>query len=272
MSRKPTYGVCKLCGGRKKLTFEHVPPESTFNSQCVKVISGETLLDTIGNSDKLPWEIEKERGKFQQRGRGGYYLCEDCNSKTGQWYVPSYSEFVHGIHHVTQQLDENYKVAKIFAPKIRPLPIFKQIMTMFCDINDEGFCDESMKRFLLNKSNNDFDKTKYNLYMYIHSGQIERISGVMVKITLGEGVVLLSEICVYPVGFALYINKPKNYIPIGVEITSFCDYKYDECVDGLLVVPKLESNIIYPGDYRTKHDIISCIERNREWEKNNRIE
>ena len=36
MSRKQkTYGICRLCGENKELTFEHVPPETVFNKGAV---------------------------------------------------------------------------------------------------------------------------------------------------------------------------------------------------------------------------------------------
>ena len=43
MSRKPVIGKCRLCGETKKLTFEHVPPETTFNNYSVHILSGEQV-------------------------------------------------------------------------------------------------------------------------------------------------------------------------------------------------------------------------------------
>ncbi len=37
MSRKQkTYGICRLCGENKELTFEYVPPETVFNKGAVR--------------------------------------------------------------------------------------------------------------------------------------------------------------------------------------------------------------------------------------------
>ncbi len=30
------YGICRLCGENKKLTFEHVPSETVFNKGAVR--------------------------------------------------------------------------------------------------------------------------------------------------------------------------------------------------------------------------------------------
>lgn len=58
-----------------------------------------------------------------------------------------------------------------------------------------------------------------------------------------------------PVGFALYINKPNNYIPEGLYITSFIEYDYEEVIGADIIIPKLEVNSNFSGDYRTKSEI-----------------
>ena len=83
MSRKPIIGKCRLCGETKKLTFEYVPQETTFNNYSVHILYGEQVIKQVANSNSLPWDFSEFKGKIQQRGRGGYYLCGDCNSKTG---------------------------------------------------------------------------------------------------------------------------------------------------------------------------------------------
>ena len=226
MSRKPIYGTCRLCGENKKLTFEHVPPETTFNASKVFAHTGDVLINSIANENILPWEFEKGKGKIQQRGRGGYYLCADCNSKTGQWYVPEYSKFVNSIHYALIQVGkQEYKSLGIKMQGLRPLPIFKQVMTMFCDINKGLIRDDSLKEFILNKTNQVFNKQKYCLYAYIHSGDIVRSNGISAMLC-PAGVVVLTEISMYPIGFVLYIDKPEAYKPEGVEITCFSDFKY----------------------------------------------
>lgn len=273
MSSKNVTGDCKICGKVKKLTFEHVPPEITFNSYPVKMITGETLINTIGENERLPWKYHDLKGRISQRGRGGYFLCEDCNSITGSWYVPSYSQFIYGIHDVLMRFrQEEYSALHIFAKEIKPLAIFKQIMVMFCDINHGCMGDNSIKEFILNKESKNFDKDKFRLFAYIHDGDLERMNGISCLIISGVGVVTITEISTYPMGFALYINLPKNYKPKGVEITSFVDYRYEDVCNVEMSIPKLESNIIFSGDYRTKKEILDCIDENRIWEEEHKIE
>ena len=45
--KKTVEGTCKLCGQQKKLTFEHVPPESAFNSISVKEFPPEATVDMM---------------------------------------------------------------------------------------------------------------------------------------------------------------------------------------------------------------------------------
>ena len=47
MSRKPIIGKCRLCGETKKLTFEHVPPETTFNNYSVHILSSEQVIKQV---------------------------------------------------------------------------------------------------------------------------------------------------------------------------------------------------------------------------------
>ena len=151
MNRKRIYGECKLCGNYSVLTYEHVPPRSAFNNHSIKKVSGDQLLRHI-TSDEKPWDVSKLWGKIQQQGSGGYYLCKDCNENTGTWYVPSYLDFVHGVYRVVEEVDPERKASyiKIQTSIIRPLPIFKEIMVMFCDINHNFYEDKDLRSFLLN--------------------------------------------------------------------------------------------------------------------------
>ena len=81
MSRKQKiYGICRICGENKELTFEHVPPETVFNKGAVRNVTLDAVIKDTVKENKLPWEINYGKGKIQQRGRGGFYLCGDCNS------------------------------------------------------------------------------------------------------------------------------------------------------------------------------------------------
>lgn len=257
MSRKrKEHGICRICGEYKELTFEHVPPETVFNKGAVKNIGLDSvIMDTI-RKNKLPWEINYSMGKIQQRGRGGFYLCADCNSCTGQWYVPEYSKFVHISQDAMRQAGaREYASLGIQVKGLRLLPIFKQVMVMFCDINKGLMGDESLKGYLLDKHSQSFNQSRYHLYAHIHAGSLERMNGIMVQSTTNYGFITLSEISTYPMGFTLYIDKPE-----GVEITSFSEWGYEEECHVELIIPKLECNTIFSGDYRTKGEIAEATQ------------
>ena len=149
MARKTRFGKCKLCGKKARLSFEHVPPRCTFNDKSVKLISGDKML---GNDDRMPWELKDLKGVIQQKGKGGYYLCEQCNNTSGSWYIPFYEEFIKGILYVLQKNDlTDAPAVGVHISKFRPLPIIKQILLMFCDINNDCFKDDGLRAFLLNK-------------------------------------------------------------------------------------------------------------------------
>ncbi len=257
MSRKQkSYGICRICGESKELTFEHVPPETVFNKGAVRNVDLDAVMKETVKKNKLPWEVNYRNAKIQQRGRGGFYLCSNCNSCTGQWYVPGYSRFVHAIQGAMGQVGEQkYESLGLTIKNIKPLQIFKQVMTMFCDINSGLMGDDSLKGYLLDKANRSFKRDRYHLYAHIHAGALERMNGIMVQAT-NYGIITLSEISTYPLGFTLYIDKPRNYKPEGVEITAFSEWDYEDETDVKIIIPKLECNTVFSGDYRTKEEIM----------------
>lgn len=68
-----------------------------------------------------------------------------------------------GIYGALQQVKgKEFGAIEIQTEKFRPLPVFKQIMTMFCDINQGCMGDDSLRKFLLHKETTDFKKTTPN--------------------------------------------------------------------------------------------------------------
>lgn len=261
MGKKPKLGTCKLCGKYTALTFEHVPPKSAFNALPVRQIRGDEALKSLSEQRK-PWDLSNLFGKIQQRGNGGYYLCSDCNANTGAWYVPHFERFTQGVYGTlisTKGVFDN-AAAIIKTGSIRPLPILKEIMVMFCDINHNCLGDQRLRSFLMNRENADlFDSKKYRVYCYIAKGPIHRMNGVSAAcigaLSGAPTILMISEISSFPLGFALYVDLPDSYTPKGCDITSLANFKYDEEVSIRMVLPILESNNIFSGDYRTKEEL-----------------
>lgn len=270
MSRKDVIGKCRICREIKKLTYEHVPPKVTFNNKKVYSIEGEKVINYLKRDNSLPWEMDGIRKTIHQQGRGGMYLCANCNSLMGEWYVPYYRDFIYTISQgIYNSRDEDYQVLEVKMKGMHPLPIIKQVIAMFCDINSEGFVDDSITNFLLNKESRAFDTERYRIYMHIHSGMIERMDGFTSSVSINPEnneilALSLSELSVFPIGFTIYEFLPKNYTPEGVEITNFLNWEYgDKCIVEL-AIPKLECNTLFPGDYRKKDAIIQTIQKTKE--------
>lgn len=123
MKARVHLGKCRLCGKEENLTFEHVPPQTAFNSFPVKMYSFDEAIQVL-------------------TGAGGYYLCRQCNNNTGAWYISEYVKLTQIIHSVIvdNKLEPGNKYSfEILS--IYPLRLFKAIMTMFCDINNDCFGD-----------------------------------------------------------------------------------------------------------------------------------
>lgn len=261
MSKKKEIGTCRLCQKTKKLTFEHVPPKCAFNDDKVKMVNLKTMLEN-GTYSSVS-DLDKQYGKILQQGRGGYFLCADCNSKTGQWYASEYNQFIKGVAYVLSEIkDSPVECVHINFKKTNPLALFKEALTMFCDINEGLSADDNIKKYLLDKESTEFNTEKYRIYIHIHRGKMFRQNGFSIMVRTDGTVINLSEITAFPIGLTLYKELPVGYKPKGVDITGFvkCDYnkEYDLNID----IPILESNSIFSGDYRTEEEIEEQAKKN----------
>lgn len=227
------FGKCKLCGKEKELTFEHVPPQKSFNSIAVKKYGPNEAMKFIAGADgRMPWDMGGPSGKIVQKGSGDYYLCQQCNNDTGSWYMNEYVKFANMLGRIVFDPEAEGKTNCSFEFKnIYPLRIFKAIITMFCDINFGCMGDESICDFLLNKDSTDFDREKYSVYLYLKRSFTRRIQPIIAAGKIGVGFSLITEISCIPVGLLLYINKPKDYIPEGLLLNDFLSAKYNESMD-----------------------------------------
>lgn len=267
MSKKRLpIGRCRLCGKELPLTFEHVPPHRAGNSSKVRQVSGDNLFQTLRDDNShMPWDISKCHSKESQKGKGGYFLCQSCNNNTGEWYAKEYVRFVRGIIACIQSLEAGYTGVQFesVAP-IYPLRVFKQIMVMMLDVNPHGLNDEKLVQFLLNKENREFNKEKYQVYAYLYDGPVERLNGLMVQANILTGMIITtSEVASWPIGFTLYIDLPEGYSPKGCNITNMVDYNYDDQAMVSFYLPRLEGNTMISADFRTKSEIVSTIESNK---------
>lgn len=255
---KPVYGECMLCGQTKKLSYEHVPPKQACNSFRVNEYSFDSFINSESNYfSRKPWDFSGISGTIKQNGSGGYYLCQDCNSKTGSWYISEYVKLSNTFQSIIEEHTPSPGgLCSFCLLEVFPLRILKAIMTMFCDINNNCFGDQRLRRFLLEKESNDFDSKTYSVYLYMASPGLRRLSGYSAMVIDGVGCAGVSEIGSFPIGSILCIDKPRGFTPPGILINEFGKCEYDQlCNVEFPGIPYLELNSFFPLDYRTKEEI-----------------
>lgn len=247
MPREKKYGDCAICDTRGELSFEHVPPEAAFNSTSVRVVRGEAVLDL-----KLG---EISAGSIQQRGAGDYTLCVTCNNNTGSWYGTSFAEWCAAGMDVLRATGG--EPACIHIKRGYPLRIIKQIVALFCSIQGVDFVRAfpEVKAFLLNKR---LPGMPSGLRVFVHYA-IERVArqhGMAALVDLrGDRNVYMSELVFPPFGYALVVGDevPDSRL---VEITDFANHDFDRCRDMTMNFPLLPAVSPFPGDYRTRAEIV----------------
>jgi len=262
MDRKNKVGKCHLCGEIGKLSLEHVPPQKAFNSAKNKLFGGEQLI----GRDSLPWDFENLKAEHHQNGIGGNTLCVKCNSDTGGWYAKSYIDFVQkGYDELAKNRPTINASAVINFRDVYPLRVTKQILVMFMSINNEDFLDKQseLQNLLISKTANGIDTNKYALGIYVNASKLAKYVGLSC-IMIGGKATIISEFSSIPFGFVLLFDPLhqedlKRYCIITDLMNKF---KYDDKTDLELTLPVYDSNIVIPGDYRTKDQILIDREKN----------
>lgn len=255
------YGECRICGQYKELSAEHIPPKNAFNSGTVRVLPFDEVVKAIGGADgRMPWDFTGLHGSLQQGGYKRYCLCHSCNNKTGTWYMRAYTELAKTIHNMIAINSLTVGSSYSFVIKnLYPLRVYKAMLTMICDLNNNCFGDEQLRHYIMNKEDRHINTSKYSLYMYLVSTQMPRMHGLaaIANIFDTQNAILVSEMAQYPIGFALYIDKPKSYTPFGLNADVFSTFDYGEkCDIRFTGMPYLDINSQLPADYRPKETFI----------------
>ncbi len=257
------FGICKICGKHKILTEEHIPPKSAFNNGTMKIYSGDEVMRSLTDNERLPWDFEGLKYTLKQGGQTFKTICSKCNSYCGTNYVNYYQMVVKGLAYFLSGLNiSEAKVIDVKANTFQPLPFFKQIIAMFASLTD---ISSDCRDFLLDKESNNFNYNKYNVYMSLFKDGLKRISGWNF-ILRTDGTFKVAEIVSFPFIFVLLGNAQDHCLQetceFGVNITSFSKYKFEEELSLEMSLPIKECNINFPCDYRTKEEIVSCRNEN----------
>ena len=256
------YGRCALCGKEGELTFEHIPPRKAFNWFPQRTISGDTWLNSVSDPLRKPWDVEDLQYNNLQRGLGAHSLCQKCNNFTGARYGNEYVRFANGLHSLMEKEQAKPGMTMyVESAEFRPLPVMKQIISMFCSMHCQMNTQapmELLRKFVLDENSNDFPKDKFRLGMYLfHSGVMRRCPITAMGMVGDNGIQfeLISELVTYPVGYMLYFGPTENTKMPCPDITDFCNFRYDQEITIQIQLPIYECNSMIVGDFRTKEEI-----------------
>lgn len=247
MARKRPEGECHICGRHGPLSFEHIPPRAAFNDRRAVVAKFEKAI-RLG-PDEVP------RGPIQQRGMGGYTLCEKCNNDTGHWYGNQFLDWCYQGMDILNR--SNGHPSLIYLYHLFPLPIIKQIATMFFSVNYFRKVQPELVQFVLNKERR-FLPPKYRFFVYYNTTGRLRYAGITGVMTDVGGpdfeVKLVSEISFPPFGYVMTIDSEPPDKRLA-EITQFARFAYDKIAETTVELPVLPTYSPAPGDYRDKAQI-----------------
>lgn len=240
-------GICRLCGYYKKLSFEHIPPESAFNDQPIVFQTMQNLLQ--GHSHR----------KFR-RGIGEQSLCVSCNSNTGGWYGSSFADWSRqGLEWFDRLGDKSLFSLPYY---IKPLNVIKQIMVMALAMSSEQTLTyhQELRRFVLNKHER-YLPPKYRIFAYFNvDGQPRFASGMAImRVDTNSGDYVEAEVSLPPFGYCITTpmkGKKSLAETQGLyEISWFSKFAYDEWLPVYLRLPSKATHEPLPLDYRSESEI-----------------
>ena len=244
---KVIKGKCHICGEVGELTYEHLPTKAAFNSDPVM----------RGNTKRIicRWPNGFNDADIQQQGAGENTLCRKCNSNTGGWYGNQYIDWCRKGMQILARA--GYAPPLIYLYYLYPLPIIKQVISMFCSIECDDFTDRNpeLRAFVLYKNKKNLHP-KYRFFSYFNTEGLCRYIGNATRIDFESGqIIKLCEMSFPPFGYVMTIDSPPPDNRL-FEITHFSKYGYHELVDMKLKLPVLPTHTFLPGDYRSKKEIV----------------
>ena len=263
--KKPRIGECRICGTRGVLTFEHVPPKTAFNRNRVEL---HTMEDWLQRDAPGP----KKKGRIQQRGMGGFILCDSCNNLTGRRYVPELERWTRAAVSLLGQLpdddsedaDPNDKAVSFEAVNVRPLLFAKQVAAMIMAVNGGEFRKRNLPlaEFVLDPEKVGLP-VGYDIYLALYRGPNARQSGVSGRANVAIGRVnVLSEVAHPPFAYLMSFDEEEPALPVG-KVTHFADYGSHDVVDQAVEVLVGFGHTPFPGDYRSRARIDLEAEEDR---------
>lgn len=234
--KKINEGNCCICGKSGKLSFEHIPPRAAFNDKPIYVQSYDQLLE----------ENSRHFGKKSKnnKGFGGYTLCQNCNNNTGSWYGKDFTNFAQQGMSIIKDFKTPFFVTGLY--DIKPLNVVKQILSMFMSADKSGHLSsqKELVDFILIKELTEIPK-KYKIFLYSNFSLTRRLIGHSIVYLGNQGIHKWSEINFKPFGY-FFTEESEPADKSMCDISYFGNYKYDEQVKIKIITPYLkvsDSNI-----------------------------
>ena len=245
-ARRPE-GKCRICGIVGPLSWEHVPPEAAYNKhRTVRAARDQMLKSEL-------WD--GARGHVQQRGSGGYTLCERCNNNTGTWYGGEYAARAQqGLERLLRI--PAHETDPFYVPfRGRPLRFLKQVLAMFSSVNGEKFASfhPELVKFVLDCSATG-GAPKYKVDLVLVRGGFARSAGVFDAVDTAPGAIeVASEVAHYPFALRLLFSDGRSVRRGPME--HFAQFGPDEVREVWLYTVAGHVTTRYRGDYRSREQV-----------------
>jgi hypothetical protein len=148
---------------------------------------------------------------------------------------------------------------------IYPLPILKQIISLFLSVNSPKLQQRypNLSQFVLNKEER-YLNPRYRFFTYYNTGGRIRRLPLARKLDILTGQYeYLSEITTFPFGYVMTIDSSSTPDNRLFDISHFSRYEYEEFTALTLRFPVLPTHTILHGDYRTKDEVNRTAEESQ---------
>jgi hypothetical protein len=252
-------GKCHLCGKLDRvLTYEHVPAQSSFNSEAVETFGLEHWLSRDADGSM-------KDGELQPRGAGAFTLCDPCNSRlTGSLYVPELKEWTtrgFGLFKDVIKAGAGANLVEAVFRQVHPAAFLKQVIAMLASINSADFMDHhpALREFVLNPDALGLP-SRYQFYLAVTAPgtTLARNGGLSARFIEGSwNAVWVTDLVWPPFAYVMTIDEPAPYLAAG-NITDFANRRRTDKVDVNLTLPILVVDQPYPGEFSDPANIATA--------------
>ncbi|MCX8672814.1 hypothetical protein J3T91_04710 [Bifidobacterium sp. B4001] len=255
MADKRVMGKCHICGRYRKLSFEHIPPQSAGNVHKHLLFTAEELLKPGSpmhtSMDNSVQDLKQAHVHYKQlqRGAGLTTICEECNNYLGQNYVTEFVNLYSAIESWCTGPDAPvYKSGthgeipgiSFTVNQFKPLAFFKQVISNFATCLPYGKLP-GVDYYLTHRENTHFPKY-YKLRLMIWPKRPERIAHAgWSKVFVGRGLYYkTAKLIIPPFVFNLYDTRNNSLPPSPLGgITAMSDVPFGETRSTTFSLPLL---------------------------------